>query len=339
MRPGLIGLGLLAGASAGAVGAAVLSRPSPEGPPAVDRARLAAVANAHLPDPRDSAVIMDLDRGELVLAHHPDALSQRRILPGSVLKLFTAYALAEQGLEDRRFTCTGSHTDPHGVERPCWRRDGHGPMKLRTAIAESCNVWFHEQSARLSDRGLLEVFRRFGLGAPWEARPDAPLTVKRDLVPAAIPARDLPDVAIGDHVSLRVTPLSLLRAVSVIATRGRRLEPRSVRGPCGPPACETLDLDPRILERIAEGMREATASGTLADVFDPAASVAAKTGTAKKWAVRGMRGLVVGFLPEDAPRYGFVVVKDRGQGARDAGPPAAALVDVLTAPSGDGPTP
>jgi cell division protein FtsI/penicillin-binding protein 2 len=223
---------------------------------------------------------------------------EKRIVPGSVMKLFTAYALLEIGRDHALHECRGKHVDALGEARECWIQRGHGEMNLRTALADSCNVWFYENAQYLDDQRLLAIYRAFGFG-------------EGDLLPGAIPARDLPDVAVGDHLAMRVTPLSLLRAVSLIALRGRGTE-----------------LDPRHLELIAEGMAEAAKGGTLAGVFAQR-EVAAKTGTAKKEGMRGTRALVIGFFPPAKPRFAFVVVKESGRGAIDAGPIAARLTAEL----------
>jgi cell division protein FtsI/penicillin-binding protein 2 len=255
---------------------------------------LALYAELSLGD-QDVALAMALPDRKLVLQR---GNGEKKILPGSVMKLFTGYALLEIGREDVLHDCRGKHVDALGEARECWIRAGHGPMKLRTALAESCNVWFYENAQYLDDQRLLRIYRDFGFG-------------ERDLIPGAIPPRDLPDVAVGDHLAMRTTSLSLLHAVSLIALRGRG-----------------TDLDPRHLELIAEGMREAAQGGTLAGMFANR-DVAAKTGTAKKEG-GGTRGLVVGFFPASRPRFAFLVVTNQGRGAVDAGPIAAALVAELS---------
>ncbi len=318
----------------GLVGASLVAiwvgtRPqSPSRAAPVDRAALSAIADEHLAAAEDSAAILDLRTGALLLQHHPEAVQRARILPGSVMKLFTGYALLEAGRAEEMTQCQGQHQGPLGPARPCWDQRGHGPMRLRTAISESCNVWFYAQSAHLEAAEVLRTYRRFALGQAWPPGRLKGGTVHRDILPARLPARDLPDVVVGDHVSLRVTPLSLLRAVSVIATQGLMIEPQSapIEGQVAP---QRTDLDPGGLSLIAEGMREAVLSGTLQAVFHDSLRVAAKTGTAKKYQSRGTRGLVLGFAPAQTPRYAFVVVKADGQGAKDAGPPAAALLSAL----------
>jgi cell division protein FtsI/penicillin-binding protein 2 len=260
--------------------------------------RVAAIADRVLPDPGDAAAVVDLRTGRVVLEHHREAL-ERRMLPGSVMKLVTAHAILEAKRADDEVRCEGSHVDRFGTARSCWLHDGHGSMRLRTAIALSCNVWFYEQASHLSPSALLDAMTAFGLDPPR-----SPI----------LSDRDLPDAAVGDLAGLEVTPRALLGMAARIATRGR----------------EAPDLKPEHLEAIAEGMAEAVRSGTLSEVFHDL-DVAAKTGTAKKENSARTRGIVVGFLPKRTPAYAFVVVKDHGRGAVDAGPPARAIAERLLA--------
>ena len=284
-------------------------------------AELARIAAVVLPDAADAAAVMQLDDGRLRLAHHWAIVSRRRMMPGSVMKIVTAAALADRD-EDRPLTCTGVHRDENGTERPCWHQQGHGSLKLRTALAYSCNTWFYAQSAVLPPDDWLRVAGAFGLGQGWSDP-----NVARDQLPVRIPRSAQPDVFVGDHTSVRVTPLSLLRAVSVVATGGVRVEP--YRPPAASSPATPTPLGRDALRLVAEGMTAAVDDGTLKDIVPRVA--AAKTGTAKKFRASGTRGWVIGFVPRDAPKFAFVVVKAHGRGAADAGPAAAALTAVLAA--------
>jgi cell division protein FtsI/penicillin-binding protein 2 len=314
------GAGLLLGAC---------SRGAPPVPPSLDDAELRdaleRAAERSLHDEGDAAALIALDSGRLLLEHHSLVLRQRRMPSGSVFKLFTAAALLETGVRTDEYRCSGKHTDPFGAERPCWLHAGHGPMRLRAAISSSCNAWFYEHATKLDPMAFLDVCGRFGLGRRFES--DLP-AVATDLMPGTARTRDLPDLAVGDDWTLQVTPLSLLRATTAIATRGRLITPARA----GALRAAPVGLAPTNLDSVAEGMREATRSGTLRGVFGPH-DVAAKTGTAKRREAADVRyrGLVVAFTPSLRPRYALVVVKHAGKGAADAGPPARALVDELAA--------
>lgn len=291
---------------------------------------LAAALTTSLPGRDDGAAVLDLRSGRLLVVHHPDMVFTRPIAPGSVMKPFTAIALLEADDGDDAVACSGSHTDAHGTERGCWLHGGHGEVRLRTAIASSCNVYFYERAATLDDVRLLDVFRRFGFGSPFDP---SLAGAHRDELPTAVAHRDLVDVAVGDDVSLAVTPLSLLRAITPFATRGTLVEPSRD----GSGARRRVNVRASDLARVDEGLRAAAREGTLVGTFSDD-DVAAKTGTAKRRAQRSTRGLVVGYTPIDAPEIAFVVLRDRGRGARDAGPAARAIVDTWRAfrPSGRG---
>ena len=262
---------------------------------------LAALAEQVLPDADDVALVLDLADERLLLDHHARSARSHRIAPGSVLKAFTAYALLAHGLEQHEHRCDGQHTDASGVARTCWDRRGHGALRLRTALAASCNVWFYAALEQLEPREVLDAWRRFGLPHAATA------AVVADEIPAALSASEVLDVGLGDHRALGITPYSLLEATSRLARRDTR-----------------TGLDATNLQVIAHGLEEAARSGTLAATF-AGLDVAAKSGTGPREG-RGMRGVIIGWTPAAQPRLVFVVVKDRGRGARDAGPPARALI-------------
>lgn len=278
---------------------------------------LSTTAASLLDAPGDAAALVELQSGQIVFAHHPVVLAEHAMPPGSVMKLVAALALLEAGREEASYTCRGQHQDRFGVERPCWNREGHGEVRLRTALGLSCNAWFYEQAPHIRWERYRALALELGIGAPWPR--DQPLKVVDEL-PLEVAPADLPDVVVGDHPSVRVTPLSLLRAVSVIATRGLLIEPRFQ----GPSQRTLSSLDRGALELLALGMEEATQSGTLLGALPT--EVAAKTGTAPRPGGLGTRGFVVGYFPIGRPRYAFVVVKDRGRGAKDAAPFARAMV-------------
>jgi len=264
--------------------------------PELDRA-----AELTLPDANDVALVRDLSTGELILEHHGAVAKKARIAPGSVMKAFTAYAILEAGLDRSAYVCKGEHVDPRGHHRPCWDRRGHGEMRLRTALANSCNAWFYATVERIDGARILDAWRRFGIPAAGTA----------DEVPLAIDDDERLDVAVGDHRALAITARTLLDATARLATRD---------GQSG--------LNVAHLEAIAHGLEEAARSGTLASTF-LGLDVAAKSGTGPKRGAPGTRGLVIGWTPARAPRYVFVLVKDRGRGAKDAGPAARAIAEIL----------
>ncbi len=89
--------------------------------------------------------------------------------PGSTLKPLVALAALEFGTIDPEKTikCKG-HKNPYelyGVKYHCWKKQGHGFMKLRNAIKQSCDIYFYEMARILGVDKLSIIAKRYGLGS------------------------------------------------------------------------------------------------------------------------------------------------------------------------------
>ncbi len=89
--------------------------------------------------------------------------------PGSTLKPLVALAALEFGTIDpeRAIRCKG-HKHPYelyGVKYHCWKKHGHGYMKLRNAIKQSCDIYFYEMARLLGVDKLSIIAKRYGLGS------------------------------------------------------------------------------------------------------------------------------------------------------------------------------
>ncbi len=88
--------------------------------------------------------------------------------PGSTFKPLVALAALEYGILDPNKTirCKG-HKHPYelyGVKYHCWKKEGHGYMKLRNAIKQSCDIYFYEMARLLGVDRLSIIAKRYGLG-------------------------------------------------------------------------------------------------------------------------------------------------------------------------------
>ena len=52
----------------------------------------------------------------------------------------------------------------HGHKYHCWKKKGHGHMRLRNAIKQSCDIYFYEVARRLGVDRLSVTAEKFGLG-------------------------------------------------------------------------------------------------------------------------------------------------------------------------------
>ncbi|HET9837689.1 MAG TPA: hypothetical protein VFR84_05585 [Candidatus Angelobacter sp.] len=93
----------------------------------------AAVLTHDFADPDLSYLLLDED-GRVVAERWEHA--ERDIPVGSLTKPFMAVAYGRTHASFPKFRCTGGKT--------CWLRRGHGTLKVREAIALSCNSFFHQ---------------------------------------------------------------------------------------------------------------------------------------------------------------------------------------------------
>ncbi len=85
--------------------------------------------------------------------------------PGSTIKTIVALSALENDFWNPKkyITCTGL-TELYGEKFHCWKKKGHGPMNMRSAIQRSCDVYFYEVARILGVDRLSETAKKFGLG-------------------------------------------------------------------------------------------------------------------------------------------------------------------------------
>ena len=242
--------------------------------------------------------------------------------PGSTFKLITALAAARAGHVDADTVihCPGFHIVGNRTFR-CHNRAGHGDEDLVEAIRDSCNVFFYERGLRTGIRNIAAEARLFGLDQPTGI--ELPGETRRMLIPDPDwKARrfygeswfegDTANVSIGQG-DLLITPLGMAAFVASLARGETRTRPTLAR--IG--SDETVDhggepigIDPVVLERILEGMREAGRAGTARLAGSPTIPAAGKTGTAqvRKDGRPTTLAWFVGYAPAHSPRVAVAVV-------------------------------
>ena len=85
--------------------------------------------------------------------------------PGSTIKPIVALSALENDVVSPKFIvqCKGS-TELYGQKYRCWKEKGHGYMNLRSALKQSCDVYFYEISRRLGVDRMSVTAKKFGLG-------------------------------------------------------------------------------------------------------------------------------------------------------------------------------
>lgn len=296
--------------------------------------------------------------------------------PGSTLKPMLAVAALDSGVttRDRTIWDPGFFQLQSGGRRyRDWKRSGHGWVDLTDAVAESCDIYFYEIAVEMGVDTMYDYLAQFGFGE------DATLDVSGALS-GLLPSRDWKRAVRnepwypGDSVNMGIgqgfmlaTPLQLATATSLLANRGRWVEPRLLRSIKGDRSAEEFlpppDHDPLILknpddwEFVVDAMAEVM-HGTRGTARRAASGapyrMAGKTGTAQVFSLaedeeydeeeirERLRdhALFVGFAPVDDPQIAVsVIVENGGSGSGTAAPVARAMFDawLLGFPDADEP--
>lgn len=230
---------------------------------------------------------------------------QGQYAPGSVFKIITMAAGLEEGVISPQevLHCRGSYRFGNRYYR-CWRKGGHGKVKLHRALVESCDVFFYQVGQRLGIDTLAKYAKGFGLGK------STGITL-RDEKPGLIPSSEWKKKAYGEvwyggetlscaigQGFVLVTPLQLLNLISSISNGGMLYRPQIVEriertngkvlksyppAPIGKiPLCrENLQLIQRALYGV---VNEPHGTGRIARI--KGVDLAGKTGTAQVISLR-----------------------------------------------------
>ncbi|SVE58303.1 uncharacterized protein METZ01_LOCUS511157, partial [marine metagenome] len=159
----------------------------------------------------------------------------------STIKPMLALAALEIGVTNltRRNFCRGFYTLPKSTHRyRDWKPGGHGAINLNDAIAQSCDVYFYEISTAIGIDQMHFYLGQFGFGQytgmdivnehrgllpsrDWKRR-----TFREPAEQLWFPGETV-IASIGQGYML-ATPLQLANATAILATRGKRFEPRIV---------------------------------------------------------------------------------------------------------------
>ena len=287
-----------------------------------------------------------------------------RYAPGSTIKPIFAEVVIEEGIDpEESVFCPGWYMLPGSTRQyRCWKKTGHGQVDLHAAIEQSCDVYFYEMGKRLGIGQMSDVLKKFGLGSQsgvdLPGEPDG-------LVPTAewklatrnepwYPGEDL-ITAIGQGF-LMTTPLQLARVASILANRGRVVQPRLLMSKNDPLSGEpkdsntkkntrNLQINTEVMDRVIRAMTAVMSSprGTARMSGRRSAySIAGKTGTAQVIAIaQGEEydedslkeefrdhALFIAFAPVENPKIAIaVVVENGGSGAGVAAPVARKVLD------------
>ena len=233
----------------------------------------------------------------------------------------------------------------------CWKRQGHGPVDMRTALKYSCDTYFYDISQRVGIEKIAEVARRLGLGQSYDIGVGGGISGivpdeawKQARLGTAWRGGDTLNASIGQGFVL-ATPLQLGVMAARLANGRDAVLPQLIIGEETPPPAP-MDFDPQHLAYVRDAMWSVTSEerGTayrqhpfgmddgLRDV-----QMAGKTGTGQvrgissaerasgvrknsklPWKLRD-HSIFVGYAPYDKPRFAVgTIVEHGGSGAKRA---------------------
>ena len=253
--------------------------------------------------------------------------------PGSTVKPMNALALLGAGVDPSATVgCSGAMRVGSGVFH-CHKRGGHGPVDMKRAVAQSCDIYFYEMVRRLGYDAIAPTARMLGLGQKF----DLPFTTQRyGTVPDSAwklrKYRDKWTVADGLNASIGqgyvlANPLQLAVMAARMAS-GRQLTPSLLASkvrldaPALPFQSEHFAIVRDAMSAVVNG----GGTGVAARMQIPGMMLAAKTGTAqvrritmaerRSGVLRDSQlpfklrdhALFVCFAPADNPRYAAGIV-------------------------------
>lgn len=290
-----------------------------------------------------SAVVLDLITGDILAIVNqpkfnpnnrsdlkPDHFRNRAVTdlfePGSTIKPFTV-AMALQS----RLLVPDTRIDTTPGVMQIGRnqvRDGrdYGLLTVSRVIMKSSNVGAAKIAMMAKPQKLLSVLRDVGFGSTSRIG-------FQGEVPGMVPQRELKRIehaTLAFGYGLSCTTLQLARAYSALATNGRLLSPRLIKGQV--PEAARQVFRPEIVKQIRHMLELAVSEqGTGSTAQVSRYRIAGKTGTAHKiisgkYAKDRYRSLFIGYGPVTRPRLVMAVVIDDPRGEHYYGGKVAAPV-------------
>ena len=283
--------------------------------------------------------------------------------PASTIKPLVALSALENDVISPNTTteCRGEIV-LYGHKYHCWKEKGHGFMRLREAIKQSCDIYFYEVARRLGVDRLAVTANKFGLG-------NKVLDILSEELTGLVPSTKWKLKNIGKGWLLgetllagigqgyfQVTPIQLCLMAAQLANGGHKIEPKIIYNEQAlQPTIDASSKRFKQLYRNQENVKfvlDAQFGATNEPMGTSYGSrhvkseyiFAGKTGTAQTRSIteeerelklkqkdlpykKRDHALFIAFAPYKNPRYAFsIVIEHGGSGSSNAAPIAKKII-------------
>lgn len=257
-----------------------------------------------------------------------------RYAPGSLMKIVTATAAVEQGI-DFEYQCAGEEIID-GQKVTCVKK--HGTVTLETAFADSCNCYFALLSNEIGADALLNKAEQFGFNEEFSFED---VVLYKSNFEVTDNGGDIAWAGIGQYNDL-VTPLHACMIASAVANDGELMAPKLLKSAVSG-SYETYTMEAEVHERVTdratateikEYMRQVILEGTGTSAAVSGAEICGKTGTAEYYddetgEIKN-HSWFAGFIDDGSYPYAVsVIYEGAGYGSKYAAPMAGEIFRYL----------
>lgn len=240
---------------------------------------------------------------------------------GSAFKPCVAAAAIENGEGDMIFNCTGA---THIIDRDfkCHKRDGHGVIGIKEALAQSCNTFFYTLAINTGGKAVYNMASSLSFGRSLKIAENIETAkgnltdIKRLSNPAS-----LANLGIGQG-DLLLSPVAMLNLYSAIAGDGTYYIPSLVEKTVKDGEYTEYDIGnpTRVMDKetagiLREYLKAVVTEGTGTNAKPLTTTAAGKTATAQtgRYNQNGIEinnSWFCGFFPAEKPEYIVIVMAE-----------------------------
>lgn len=269
-----------------------------------------------------------------------DRAFQGLYAPGSAFKPAVAAAALTNGIDpNATVNCTGRYLYYSGYQPGCLQYGHSGPVDLRTALEQSCNIFFYDVGRRLGVDTFSAMARQLGLASPTGVEiteAEGRLTWSTDDNYQA----GLTLMAAIGQGNTAVTTAQLAVYAATLANNGQRPALHFGDHAVSPATGETVwQYEPQfttvpggetVFGPIRDGMKRMAQTNRY--LREAPVVCAAKTGSPQLAQTLGngnhyVNSVLIGYAPADDPQIALAVVLEYGGGGSNATPVMRAVLD------------